>query len=363
MELKRFLCLTLAFSVLGATLSSCDSDNSSAGGSDNGSSSQVADNSTGNSSAAGDSISSDIVDGVIISEVMNQNKDTVEDENGESGDYILLYNGGEAVSLSGYKLSDDKAQPDMWAFPDVTIEENSFLLVFADSTDKTDGEYLHTNFSIGADGEKIFLTDADGKTTELYVPAMPADVAYGFVFEGEGAGEYHYFKQGAPEGSNGSAHSSDLASLTGAQAADIKLNEYMTSNKYTVTDNYGASSDWVELYNASSSPVDLSGYAITDSFGNPNKWVIPDGVTIDAGKYLIIWLDGLDEYKDGQLHASFKLSNDDKGVMLTDNNGYTVFKVTMMPSEKDISCGITENGEYGYFGTPTPGAENAKENN
>lgn len=348
--------------MLAGMLSSCDSDNSSANGSAGNSSSQDSGSGADSSSSADDSFSSDIVDGVIIAEVMNQNKDTIKDENGESGDYILLYNGGEAVSLSGYKLSDDKAQPDMWAFPDVTIEENSFLLVFADSTDKTDGEYLHTNFSIGADGEKIFLTDADGKTTELYVPAMPADIAYGFVFEGDGAGEYHYFKSGAPEGNNKSEHSSDLAALTGASVADIRLNEYMTSNKYTILDNYGNSSDWVELYNASSSPVDLSGYTITDSFGNPNKWTIPDGVTIEANGYLIIWLDGLDEYKDGNLHASFKLSNDDEGVMLTDNNGYTVFKVAMLPSEKDISCGINENGEYGYFGTPTPGAENAKEN-
>ncbi len=360
MKIKRLLSGAIALSIILTCFAGCDSSDSSAG-----SSSSAADNSSSVSdSSATDTpngtFSSDLVDGIIIAEVMGQNKDTVEDENGKSGDYILLYNGGEATSLSGYKLSDDKATPDMWSFPDVTIEKDSFLLVFADGTD-TNGTYMHTNFSIGADGEKIFLTDASGKTTEFYVPAMPADVAYGFVFEGDGAGQYHYFKSGSPNGKNSSEHSADLAALMGTKVVDIRLNEYMTANKKTINDNYGESSDWIELYNPTDADVDLSGFTITDSYSNPNKWTIPEGVTIKSGEYLLIWFDGLDEYKDGHMHASFKLSAEDDGIMMTDKEGYTVFKVDMKATVDDISCGLDANGEYVFFSPATPGAENSSE--
>lgn len=346
--LKKAMASIMAIAITASMLCSCSSDDSS---------SKAQSQADSDSSGASD-VATDVTGGkVVIAEVMPRNKDTIDDEDGESGDYILLYNGGSAVSLSGYYLSDDKDTPKMWQFPDVTIEQESYLLVFADSTNKQGGEYLHTNFSIGADGEKIFLTYPDSTTQELYVPAMPQDVAYGLVFDGDEAGSYHYFKSGSPKGKNTSEHSENLSDIVEAEVANVVLNEFMTQNK-TFTDNYGESSDWIELYNASDKEIDLSGYTITDSYSNPNKWTVPQNVKIGAGEYLIIWFDGLDEYKDGNIHGSFKLSDDDDGIMMTDTQGFTVFKVDMMPAQENASYGLKDDGEYAYFTLPTPNEKN-----
>ncbi len=48
--------------------------------------------------------------------------------------------------------------------------------------------------------------------------------------------------------------------------------------------------DWVELYNAGSEAIDLTGYALKDS---GTKWTIPN-VSIPAGGYIAFDCDGLD---------------------------------------------------------------------
>jgi hypothetical protein len=46
--------------------------------------------------------------------------------------------------------------------------------------------------------------------------------------------------------------------------------------------------DWIELHNSGASTADLSGMALTDSLDWPNRYVLPEGTTIDAGGYLTI---------------------------------------------------------------------------
>ena len=77
---------------------------------------------------------------IVINEVMTANSRTLLDENGDSPDWIELYNPGAApVRLTGYGLSDDPALPFKWTFRDATIEPGSFLLVFASGKDRQPG--------------------------------------------------------------------------------------------------------------------------------------------------------------------------------------------------------------------------------
>lgn len=55
----------------------------------------------------------------------------------------------------------------------------------------------------------------------------------------------------------------DSANLT------VYINEICTQNQSVLTDSYGAYSDWIELYNAGSVPVDLSGYGLSDKVDEP----------------------------------------------------------------------------------------------
>lgn len=72
-----------------------------------------------------------------INEGSNRNFQTVLDEDGESNDWIELYNGGtEPLNLAGYSLSDDPALPLQWTFPSYVLEPGQFLLVFCSGKDR-----------------------------------------------------------------------------------------------------------------------------------------------------------------------------------------------------------------------------------
>ncbi len=98
---------------------------------------------------------------VIISEFMAVNKDGIRDQDGETSDWIELYNTSHtSVDIGGLFLADSA---DRWEIPRVTLAPNDFLLVFASGKDRTEGE-LHTNFKLSAEGEPLKLLDADGVT-------------------------------------------------------------------------------------------------------------------------------------------------------------------------------------------------------
>lgn len=110
-------------------------------------------------------------------------------------DWIELKNTtASPVSLAGYFLSDDPANPFKWPFPaGASIPANGFLLVWADGHDAIPGqsrprgywpwrnfttEGYHTNFSLSSDGESVVLTKAAGlASVPLVNAAVPAPVA------------------------------------------------------------------------------------------------------------------------------------------------------------------------------------------
>ena len=71
--------------------------------------------------------------------------------------------------------------------------------------------------------------------------------------------------------------------------SQVVINEYSASNLYDYLDNYGMEEDWIELYNTSDNPIDLSGYALSDKIDNPIKWIIPGGTIISANGYITFY--------------------------------------------------------------------------
>ena len=68
-------------------------------------------------------------------------------------------------------------------------------------------------------------------------------------------------------------------------AQNLVINEILTSNIASNTDEDGTPQDWIELYNNSDDAINLSGYGLSDDAAILNKWVFPN-VTIGAGQYL-----------------------------------------------------------------------------
>lgn len=103
------------------------------------------------------------------------------------------------------------------------------------------------------------------------------------------------------------------------QISPIRINEVSAGNSMYVND-YFKKEDWIELYNTTDQAIDLEGAYLSDNLKKPFKYQIQkaEGVstTIEPHGYRIIWCDKQNAIS--QLHASFKLGNDDASfVMIT----------------------------------------------
>lgn len=108
-----------------------------------------------------------------------------------------------------------------------------------------------------------------------------------------------------------------------AHVNPVVINEVSASNSIYIND-YDKKNDWVELYNTTDEEIDLEGMYLSDNASKPQKWQIKASGTastrIPAHGYKIIWCDKLDT--DRELHASFKLGNDEGAqVLLTAADG------------------------------------------
>lgn len=123
---------------------------------------------------------------------------------------------------------------------------------------------------------------------------------------------------------------------------DVVINEFMASNDSSVTDTAGQYDDWIELYNNSSAPVDVSGYYLSDKLNNPLKWRIDTVYSIAANGYLIIWAD--ENGSQGPFHANFKLSAAGESIYLSDSTGMLLDSVNFGMQTTDISMARMPNG-------------------
>jgi hypothetical protein len=81
----------------------------------------------------------------------------------------------------------------------------------------------------------------------------------------------------------------------------------------------GRGGDWVELYNASDSPVDLSGLFLSDDPDRPRMWRFPEGSTVGPRGFLLVRAGG--EGTDGkELLAPFGLSKEGESLVLHDRD-------------------------------------------
>ena len=73
--------------------------------------------------------------------------------------------------------------------------------------------------------------------------------------------------------------------------AGVVINEVLVSNAFSILDDDRHSTDWVELVNIGSRPLNLGGFGLSDDVGQPKKWVFPD-TTLAPGQTLLVWCSG-----------------------------------------------------------------------
>lgn len=143
----------------------------------------------------------------------------------------------------------------------------------------------------------------------------------------------------------------------------VFINEWLAANTGTTADPAdGDFDDWFELYNAEDDPIDLSGFTLTDTATKKDKWRIPDGTTIPARGFLLVWADEESgQNSPGVLHANFKLSQGGEAIGLFAPNGAQIDWVTFQQQSTDISegrAGDGVDGQWTRFTSATPGLSN-----
>jgi len=133
--------------------------------------------------------------------------------------------------------------------------------------------------------------------------------------------------------------------------AKLKINEWLANGVVLFED------DFIELYNPSSAPVDLSGLYLTDEpVARPTKQSLGLLSFVPPSGYMVFEAD--DHNEPG--HLDFRLSADGEMIGLFDADLNEIDKVLYGPQTTDVSQGRTPDGtdNIEFFVLPTPGVAN-----
>lgn len=119
-----------------------------------------------------------------INEFMASNGDSLQDESGESPDWIELYNtSDQEINLKGLCLSDGKKTLDKFVFPDWIIPAHGYVIIFADDLNVVTETEIHTSFKLSADGERVVISYNGEILDIISFDAQEKDIAYARVDE------------------------------------------------------------------------------------------------------------------------------------------------------------------------------------
>lgn len=125
-------------------------------------------------------------DNVRINEFSALNQSIITDSNKDFSDWIELFNPtSEAINLKGWSLTDKKADPGQWTFPEIVLGPGEYLILFADGKDRSrPKKELHVNFKLSGDGEFLGLYDNNVDPITTFDPSYPqqqVDISYGYL--------------------------------------------------------------------------------------------------------------------------------------------------------------------------------------
>ncbi len=269
---------------------------------------------------------------VFINEVMAENLTAV-NNGGTYPDWIELYNSGaSATNIAGWSVTDDGTVK-KFVFPANTIiPAGGYLVVWCD-TNATPG--LHTGFALGRKGDSLFLYDASSTRIDAisFGPQI-ADYSIGRV-------------GGVWTLATPTTNAPNIAAAL-APASSLAINEWLANP-------VPGSDDWVELFNSSgSAPVALQNLHL----GNSNvTFQIRSLSFIAPGGFLQLIADenfGFD-------HLNFKLPSTPNAIVLYDNSGGELQRVTYGAQIEGVTQGRYPDGSANIVSFPasaSPGASN-----
>lgn len=309
-----------------------------------------------------------------------------------------------AFVSSSLSAAPDDALPDDWEllyFPDLSEEENgdpdadglTNLQEFNMGTNPTrfdtDGDRLGDGdeFNVHESSPLRADTDEDGIDDGDEVEGDPATDPTDDDTDGDGLNDGAEISEHETNPANADTDDDTFEDyfeiLSGSDPLDgdslpsfpsldgVLISEFVASNSSSYVDEDGDASDWIELWNPTPSAIDLSGWFLTDDPDDLRKWRLPDGLTLDPGKFVVVFASGKDRAILGagkRLHTDFRLdrkSGSHVALSRPLGGGAVVASAFFLypKQEENISFGLYGTSaplKRGFFKTPTPGRANPR---
>ncbi|WP_339676852.1 lamin tail domain-containing protein [Cyclobacterium marinum] len=205
----------------------------------------------------------------------------------------------------------------------------------------------------------VEMTYESGTSYVGTIPAISTEAVVSYYVEVIGTdGSSSYKPSSAPENTESYEINTDVL-------PQLFINEFMASNENCCPDTDSGEEefdDWIEIYNAGTSAINIGGMYVSDDVEDPFMYQIPsddpEATTIPAGGYLLLWADGSTDQ--GTLHLDFSLSSDGEAIGLFYVDGRTIDSYSFEEQSEDISFGRTSDGgeSWSALASPSPGQSN-----
>ncbi|MCX7872578.1 MAG: lamin tail domain-containing protein, partial [Verrucomicrobiae bacterium] len=267
-------------------------------------------------------------------------------------DFIELYNTDSLpVNIGGLYISDSVVS--YWTRHQIAplsfISGYGFLRFFADG--ETSKGPLHLNFALSAYQGGIGLYDTNLNAIDIVMyQSQWKNVSQGR--SPNGSSTITYFTTPTPGSPN------PLIS-SGSSGGALVINEVLAVNT-TLAEIDGSTPDWVEIYNGTSSAINLSDCSLSDNPQQPRRFIFPNGTILASGQFIRIYCDGNKPASTN--NTGFGLAGSGGGVYLYDkpsNGGSLLDSVVYGIQTANLSIGRVPNGGTNWVLTsPTPGSAN-----
>lgn len=326
-----------------------------------------------------------------INEFQSSNATTLADEDQDYSDWVEIYNtGGTTLDLSGYSLTDDPTFPRKWVFPQLFIEPEDHVLVFASGKNRRNPPLAWQTIIDRGEDWRYFVPVTDLGTAWHgigYDDSSWSDGPSGFGYgDGDDATELGQvrcvfirktFTLSDPGSIDTLVLSLDyddafVAYLNGTEVARSNIgspgevtpfDQPAAANHEAVLFQGGVPENFpvadpedhlvegqnllaIQVHNLNAGSTDLSliPFLSTGSIGGGESEVSP-------------WLDILTS---GSLHASFRLDSDGESLYLFDPSGELIDSARTIALPADVAYGRGPDGseKWYYHDPPTPGTAN-----
>ena len=288
---------------------------------------------------------------IVISEIMSSNQSyTFRD--GTAPDWVELFNrSSETVDLSGYGLSDS-ASTVRYIFPEETkLEPGAYLAIACDGNAGVTENAAHFGLSFSG-GEVVFLTAPDGT---LHTAAMTIRTGTDTSLVYNNSVMPSVSKQPTPGFANNDSGLKAYRDTKGLIETGLVISEFMPKNTCVYASTDGIFRDWIELYNAGTSGINLSSFCLSDRGDDLARYQLPAKV-LEPGDYVVILCDK-EAASFGDV-APFGLSSKGGAVILSSVSGEVIDQAFYSACDDDRSFIRNDDGTFTETDCSTPGYPN-----